>query len=229
MTQRGKQVTIHAFMTPYTADELKDVLRRAVSGYKREKQDVEIYREDPSVYIPLCDAHFVSLGNSTGTPEAQKAWLDRNPEIKPKIVEFSFGGLRVDNPVNDADEDVFDITLDFTGQVDVYQELYDQDTDKIVKVNMTHKHQHPTEAQFRDYRNARRNKFLRKSTLWTVSEQHSTLEKLYDAIVQDVVGVLVNNKECTLSNKTEWVSQIPLWHKIWVVDQIFNDLIVKNE
>ena len=60
-------------MTPYTPDELKIILKKALSGYKREKRDVELIREDKSIYTPLCDAHFVKLGNATGTPEEQKA------------------------------------------------------------------------------------------------------------------------------------------------------------
>ena len=224
-----RNIPVYVYMSPYTADELKAVLKKAVSGYKREKRDVEIVREDRDIYTPLCDDHFVKLGNSTGTPEQQRTFLDRHPELKPGIVEFSFGGLQLDKPENEDDTDsVLDISADLSGAVKVYQELYDDATDEVVRVNMVHEHSHPTEAQYRQYRNARRSKFLRKSTLWTITEQHGTLETLYDAVVQSVFGAAVDGKPCDAKTKQDWISGIPLWHKLWVVDQIFGEIVEKN-
>ena len=231
LPQKGKQVNVYVYMTPYSADELRAVLQKAVSGYRREKRDVEIVREDKTVYTPLCNEHFVKLGNATGTPEAQLAWLNRYPELKPSIVEYTFGGLSMDTQQQDAESDtdeMLDISMELAGSVKVYQDLYDPATDKVVRVDMTHNHMHPTEAQYREYRSARRSKFLRKSTLWTITEQHGTLEKLYDAVIQSVKGCAVNGQPCAYVSKADWVSRIPLWHKLWIVDQIFGELVEKN-
>jgi hypothetical protein len=231
LPQKGKQVNVYVFLSPYRAEELKDILRKAVSGYRREKRDVEIVREDKGVYASLCDSHFVRLGNATGTPEQQRAWLDKYPQLKPSIVEFTFGGLCME-PVKTQDEDgddALDISAELLGEVKVYQELFDESTDKIVRVNMAHQYAPPTEAQFREYRSARRSKFIRKSTLWTITEQHGTLEKLYDAVTQSISGAMVNGKSCDAVNKAEWIGHVPLWHKLWVVDQIFGELVEKND
>lgn len=217
---------VYAYLTPYQPQELKDVLKRAVSGYKRDKRDVEIVREDRAIYTPLCDAHFVKLGNATGTPDEQRAFLDKFSHLKPGIVEFTFGGLQSDLAETDDTDDVLDIALELSGSVKVFQDIYDGT--KVVRVKMEHRYAHPTEAQYRQYRNSRRNKFLRKQTLWTVSESHETLESLYDTVVLSVSGVAVNGKACTRETKAEWLSGIPLWHKLWIVDQIFGELVEKN-
>ncbi len=226
--QTNKSIPVYIYLTPYTADELKAILKLEISGYKREKSDVEIVARDKAIFTPLCDAHFVKLGNATGTPEAQRAWLDKYPELKPSIVEHTFGGLHLDIPESAANEGMLDIGSDLSGSVKVFQELYDDVTDKIVRVNMAHNHLHPTETQYRDYRNARRNRFLRKSSLWTITESHGALEKLYDTVIQSVDGALVTGNACTLTAKSAWLPFIPLWHKLWVVDQIFGEIVEKN-
>ena len=149
--QKGNNPTVYIYLTPYAPDELKEILRKMTAGYKREKQDVEIVREDSAIYTPLCDAHFVRIGNANGTPEAQRAWLDKYPELaqrawldkypelKPGIVEHTFGGLRIDPPKpSDDDNSMLDISADLSGSIHVFQELYDPGTSKVVRVNMVH-------------------------------------------------------------------------------------------
>lgn len=228
--QKKGHATAYVFLTPYSPDELKDILRKATAGYRREKRDVEIVREDNAIYAPLCDAHFVKLGNTTGTPSEHKAWLDKYSEFKPSFVEHTFGGLQMDPPKTAEDSsDILDISVELSGSIAVYQELYDPTTDKVVRVDMIHEYTHPTEAQYREYRGARRNKFLRKSTLWTITEQHGTLEKLYDAVIQKIDGAAAYGIPCTADTKNQWLSSVPLWHKLWIVDQIFGELVEKND
>lgn len=229
LAQGSKKPTVYVYLTPYSASELKDLLKKAVSGYRREKRDVEIVKEDVSIYAPLCDAHFVKLGNSTGTPEAQRAWLDKHPALKPGIVEHTFGGLQMEAAQEEENADeVLDISMELSGQIKVYQELYDETADKVVRVDMTHSFIPPNEQQYREYRSARRSKFVRKNALWTITEQHSTLEKLYDTVIRSIDGAAVNGKPCVVETKADWIGSVPLWHKLWIVDQIFGELVEKN-
>ena len=228
LPQKGKDLNVYVYLTPYEPGELKAILQKAVSGYKREKRDIEIVREDRDAYTPLLDKHFVKLGNATGTPDDQRAFLDKNPELKAPIAEYTFGGLTMDPSREQADDDLFDISVELSGQVNVYQDLYDEANDKIVRMDMVHSHAHPTESQFREYRSARRSKFLRKAALWTIAEQHNTLEKLYDAVIRSISGAAANGKPCDAATKADWIGSIPLWHKLWIVDQIFGDLVEKN-
>jgi len=228
INQNGKSTRVNVFLAPYTPAALKEVLQKNTAGYKREKRDVEIVQEDKSIYASLCDDYFVKIGNATGTPEQQKAWLDKRPEIKPSIVECSFGGLRIDRQEDSDESPVLDIGADLSGAVKVYQELFDEAANKTVKVNMAHNYAHPTEAQYRDYRSSRRNRFIRKTSVWTITESHGTLDKLYDAVVTSVDGVLVHGNPCDQQSKSSWVQHIPLWHKLWIVDQIFGEIVEKN-
>lgn len=227
---KGKSIPVYAYLTPYAPEELKSVLKSGTSGYRREKRDVEIVREDRQIYTPLCDAHFVKLGNASGTPEEQRAFLDRYPELKPSIVEFGFGGLQLeqDDRVDTASVDVLDISVELSDAVRCFQDIYDPVTDKVVRVTFLHAHRHPTEGQFRTYRGARRNKFISTKTLWTVAEQHNTLEKLYDEVIESVDGASVGGVFCTATNKPAWLHSVPLWHKLFIVDQVFGELIEKN-
>ena len=154
--------------------------------------------------------------------------MDKYPELKPSIVEHTFGGLHLDTPDTSVMSDILDIGSDLSGGVKVYQELYDPTTATVVRVNMTHNHLHPTETQYRDYRNARRNRFLRKNSLWTITESHGALEKLYDTVILSVDGASVAGNACTAAAKSNWLTGIPLWHKLWVVDQIFGEIVEKN-
>lgn len=226
--QGNKTPTVYVYMTPYEPEELKNVLKKVTSGYKREKRDVELVNQDKSIYTPLCDAHFVKLGNATGTPESQKAWLEKYPEFKPTFVELTFGGVSMAPKAEDELDTILDISAELSGAVSVFQDIYDPETDKVVRVDMVHSHSHPTEGQFRDYRSARRSKFLRKSTLWTIAENHGMLEKLYDVVIQSISGAAVDAKPCVLSTKAEWLPKVPLWHKLLIVDQIFGELVEKN-
>lgn len=226
---QGKNNTstkVFVYMSPYEPEELKEILRKVVSGYRREKKDLELEREDRSIYTPLCDAHFVKMDNATGTPQQQKAWLDRNAQWKPNFVELTFGGLRKDN-IAEETESAFDVLSDTVNEVTVYQDIYDPATGKTVRVDMTHSYRTPTEAQYREYRNAHRNKLIQKRALWTVQENHNMLERLYDAVIQSISGVAVNGNPCK-GDTSQWLSKIPLWHKLWVVDNIFTELIEKN-
>lgn len=228
----GKQdITVYAFMTPYTPDELKAILKSAVSGFKREKRDVEIVREDKEIYKPLCTNHFVKLGNATGTPEDHVAWLNKYPERKSEVVEHSFGGLRIgSDPANEIEAvGAFDVSIEPAEFVETSQDIYDPDTDRVYKIEMLHTYAHPTESQYREYRSSRRNRFIRKSNLWSVTEQHSVLERLYDTVIESVSSAAVNGVACTRDAKSKWVAGIPLWHKLWVVDQIFGDVLEKND
>lgn len=229
LQQGNSKPTVHVYLSPYTASELKDLLKKAVSGYRREKSDVEIVKEDSAIYSPLVDKHFIKLGNATGTPDAQKAWLDKHPEVKPAIVEHTFGGLQMDRPeAEDTDDSILDIGMELSGQVKVYQDLFDEVNGAIIRVNMIHNFTHPTERQYREYRSARRSKFLRKSTLWTITEQHGTLEKLYDEVVTSIDGAAVAGNACDNTTKSTWIGAVPLWHKLWIVDQIFGEIVEKN-
>jgi hypothetical protein len=228
LQSKGSTVGVYVYLTPYTSGELKAILRQAVAGYKRDNRDVEIEREDKKIYTPLFDGHFVKLGNSNGTPQAQRQWFDARPELKPSIVEYTFGGLRRDLPEVDETEGGLDILADFSEQTLVYQNIYDPTTNSVVRVDMTHNYSHPTEQQYREYRSARRNRFIQKRSLWTISENHNLLEKLYDAAIQSIDGMAVDGKPCTAATKPEWISGVPLWHKLFIVDQIFADIIEKN-
>ena len=229
--KNGQRPIVYIHLTPYTSDELKAILKKSVSGYRREKRDVEIVKEDRDIYTPLCDKHFVRMGNSTGTPVEQRAWLDKYPEFKSAFIEHTFGGLQMAAAASDIEDndELFDISDALSGQVKVYQNLYDPLKSEIVHVDMTHNYTHPTEAQYREYRSARRSKFLRKSTLWTITEQHSVLERLYDAVIQSIDGAAVNGLPCAAVSKASWIADVPLWHKLWIVDQIFGELVEKND
>ena len=226
--QSGKNTPVYVYLSPYTASELKAVLKQTISGYKRDKKDVEMVSGDNSIYSSIFDNHFIKLGNATGTPDAQRAWINKYSELKPSIVEHTYGGLRRD-PVEDAAEDtMLDISAELSSKSDVYQTLYDETTSAVVRVDMSHNYTHPTEAQYRKFKNARRSKFVGKGSIWTISESHGTLEELYDAVVTSVDGVAVNGEPCTAKTKDVWISYIPLWHKLWIVDQIFGELVEKN-
>jgi hypothetical protein len=229
LKQGAKSPTVYVFMSPYKPEELKDVLSKIVAGYRRTKRDLEIENADNSVYASLFNDHFVRMSNATGTPDQQRRFFDNNPNLKPSVVEHTFGGLRSE-PIEAEDSTEFDINVDATvlNAVVTHQPIYDEITDTIADIEMVHSYVQPTEAQYREYKASKRNRYLQKKNLWTVAENYNTLEKLYDATVQSISGALVSGIECRSDNKTAWIDSVPLWHKIWLVDKIFTDLVEKN-
>jgi hypothetical protein len=228
LKQRDQYIPVYVYMKPYSAAQLRNVLKNAVSGYKG-KRDIEIVREDKSIYKSLCDDNFVKLGNATGTPEEHRKWLDKFSELKPVIVEHSFAALRADDSEKKISSDVFDISLGLSTEIRTKQDIYDPIRDKVVTVTMDHAYTHPTESQFREYRSARRSHYNRRAAMWAITESHSSLEGLYDTVIRSISGGAVQGEPCTEATKSKWIAGVPLWHKLWLVDQIFGEILEKND
>jgi len=228
--QKGVDVPVNIKLSPYEPAELKEVLKKLVAGYKNDKRNIEIYQEDSSAYNALFDAHFEGMDNTKNTTEQVRDWFDKNPQYKASVVTSSFGNIASERSKEaDEDSDVqFDITASFDGVCTVFQTIWDEAKQQAVKVTMAHNYAQPTEAQFRTYRNARRRKFLGKNAIWTVTENHDTLEKLYDNIIRSIGNASVGEKLCSPQDRAEWLGQVPLWHKLLVCDQIFGEVIEKN-
>lgn len=225
------KIKVNVVLSPYTPEELKAVLKKAIAGYKRDKKEIEIVREDRSVYTPLFDAHFVRITDTNSDDTAQqRKFFDDRPELKAAIVEATFGGVASEAPEDEETSKVLDLFAAPESSIKVFQHLYDPSADDVVKVTMEHTYQTPTEAQFRTYRNSRRSRIGgSRNAMVTVQENYESLEKLYDTVVISISNAAASGQPCDQKSKAQWVSKVPLWHKLHVCDQIFSEVIEKND
>lgn len=228
---------VFVFLTPYSPSELFSVLKKASrgTGFRRDKRDIELVGEDRSVYIPLFDNHFSHMVGVTSSdpnvdatdPEVQKRYLDKFPDAKSGIVQYGFGGLQLTDKGESDTGDLLDLSA-AESSVDVEQELYDPNKGDTVLVRMSHKHIEPTEAQYRKHSAASRQRWVSRKKMYVVDENKETVAGLYDELVLSVEGGAVNGKPCTRETKSEWLDSVPLWHKLWVADNIFAEVTAKN-
>lgn len=220
--------------SPYSADELKRVLKKGKAGFRRTRRETEIVGATGNEhYAELFDNHFVAILNGTGTPDQQRDALSAAGAVgKAAIVENSLGAFFVKQS-NTEDSDgaigTFDIFALNKSKISVSHWIYDPSSEQIVEAVTEHSYTQPSEALHRKYRRARNNKLNNRKQVWLVREDYDLLETLYDEIVTSVSGAFCNGSPCTAELKADWIENIPLWYKLLVVDTVFGGLAEKNE
>lgn len=226
----GFEDPAHIEFTPYSSDELKEIMRSVVTGFRQHKRDTEAVPADITPYARLFDNHFVRIANSTGTPEEQQEFCSAQGGAhgKAQIVAKTLGASErsESGPVSGK----FDIFAARSQNISIEQDVTVPDGEdwRVVVAKMQHHYASPTEEQFRRYRSARSSRHISRKKLWTVNENYDVLENCYDSAIRSVTGVTVDGNACTAENKDSWVGHIPLWHKLLVVDIIYGELSEKN-
>jgi stress-induced morphogen len=213
--------------SPYTANELKDILRNVVSGFRHKKGDVESVPGDNTHYATLFDNHFLRIVNDDHTPDEQREFCSSQGAFgKVAIVEKTLGGFELVERQRAA-SGKFDISVPPSHSITLEQDLYSQADNTVTTVSMTHEYGKPTEEQYRKYRNARRGRQLGRKKIWTITEDYDALEVAYNGVIRSISGVTVSGQPCG-ANRDAWLPHVPLWHKLLVVDGIYGALAEKN-
>src|SRR5581483_10721934 len=87
---------IYFHMRPYAATEMKTALAGLKARIKDAGAKILSEEADPAPLHRLFDATFIRMSNIAGTDgaepsiEEQRAWLDRNPRLKSRVITEGF-------------------------------------------------------------------------------------------------------------------------------------------
>ena len=183
--------------------------------------------------IQAFDRHFVSIGGVDGEPtvEQQRAWLDRHPRLKLRVLAEGFGGAEFEpEPENPGTERrglrISDIV---ENRVRLAWTLWDPTSAAVERVVMSHVLRPETAADDKAYRQASaRVETHRRRNSWRPLIDHGSICALYDRMAERAEGCVIGGQPCRPENKSDWVARVPAWHKAAVVQEVFSGGIVKN-
>lgn len=252
-TASGKPIFFH--MRPYSFDEIKAGLR-ALKGKIKDTGTTLISQDgDPAALLPLFDVTFLRMSNvilnpgDSGPPsiEDQRAWLDRNPRLKARVVNEGFctvflinaesgediampgvsvNGKPVDAPV--VLDELLPIDTENGAVVEYVYRLHAPATNSDELVRVRHQFEPETAQDYNIYDRASRREIEKGSGFQSVDVDHDRLNKLYDRTIRGVDGFLVGGLPCTAANKAVWTAQVPYYHKLIALDARFADVTKKN-
>lgn len=212
----------------------KVALREAIPAMKISGEEFELPLIDEQPYINFVDDHFVSiLGTASDDKEQHRKYLDERPSLKVRIFKEGIQGTTIEDEDEDESSnlDLFDISIGIGSEdreVALFHELFSPTKGRKERINMVHRLKDASEKEYQLWRKSSTRKFNPRKKKFITKENYDVLEKIYDDLVVSVDGMIVNGKACRTNNKEDWVSLIPLEHKLLVLNDIFSDYAGKN-
>jgi hypothetical protein len=226
-----------ALRQPYDSDELIQGISKARGGYRRQGGNLQNVVGDDAAFAELVDSLFLRMdGTSAADPAEQRKYLDRNPQLKPRIIRAGLGGIQIQareelsDPTPADDLDVLPIALDVASDLrtPVTQALYIPALKKKVTISMGHVTRPETEKDWKRWSRTSSEQYTRSNNLWTEGVNWHARAQLYDEMIKRVDGMYLGRVPCDESNKAAWLSKIPIWHKFLVINTVFDETSVKN-
>jgi len=231
----GRFLQVH--LRPYTAMEMKTTLKGLKARFRDSGALLIQEDADPAALRKLCDATFLGmdhvrkLDGSAPSIEEQREWLDRNPRIKARVANEAFATVLSERPqgipVVDGD-DVFELAFDEEAKIQYAYALWDGEGNEVVLIDITHHFQPDTEADFHDFDRATRRETDKRSGFMTIDIDYEALEKLYNRTVIRVEGMVLDGAALEPANKKLWRDRVPFWHKLFSLNQRFDEVAKKN-
>ena len=204
---------------------------------QRGTSEAEIVRSGQDIVKEVAESHFLELAgviDGAGKPlteEKQRAFLNARPHVKellglaaampvstPEIEKNGHGDFLVFEDEGDAEEIATEVTIaDFKKK----EEL---------TVSVLHTLRAPSEADRIAYGKTTKTKTMtenKKESVW-VTRNFDNVAKIYDSMVQNIDGAVIDGKHCEESNKAEWLGKVPLSWKAFVLTELFNRIESKN-
>lgn len=236
----GKEYEVYAVLRqPYDADDLITAINLNRGGYRRTPAALENFIGDDQAFAKLTDKLFIRLdGTSTDDPTVQRQFLDSNFKLKVRLSREGFGGVLIDRtpfgtdvPPEEAQRlELLPLAIDGASDVTIglHQNLWDPQTQKKVDVRMQHVLRPETEKDWRKWARTANERFTKANTAWTEAVNWWARVELYDQMIKRVDGMQVGQMTCNEAAKNQWLTRIPVWHKLLVIGEVFDEAKVKN-
>jgi hypothetical protein len=214
--------------------EEASALKRSVSGIKFKGDNLQLGEPNESFFRDFVDNHFEYLyGTSTDDVDAHRKYLDVHSYMKTRIFKEGVQGVAHDEPEDDVvDQEsvpIFDIMVgESEREIEIYQTLFSIEKKRMEPLFMVHTLREVKETDYQKYRKATTRQINARKRKLVSLDDYYLLSSIYDGLVQNVGGVVVDGKPCDAGNKTEWTPLVPLTHKLLVLSVIMREVEGKN-
>jgi hypothetical protein len=245
---------IYFHQKPYSFADIKAALKGLKGKIKDAGATIISEEGDSSALLALFDATFLRMSNvvlsatdaEPPSVEQQKAWLDRNPRLKARVINEGFcmvfflakpssedltPGVTVDGKPADQPvilEDLLSLDNQVGAKVEFLYRLHSLESGKTEVISLAHQFDVETSRDYNQYDRASRREIEKTSGYTSLDVDHDSLNKLYDRTILSLEGCLVNGESCTEANKKTWAPLVPYYFKKLALDARFEDVTKKN-
>ena len=107
--------------------------------------------------------------------------------------------------------------------------LWSAERSRAELIRAVHHLRAETEQDYERYNKASRQSEFNQKGNWQITSDLQVIGSLYDAMAEAIEGVVVHGSPCTQVNRSAWIGLVPLWHKSFVMDELFADVTAKND
>ena len=229
--QNGHQFVALFHMSNYTPRDLDETLRQSGFRGRQAKGWVHSDTAPLSPIVAFFDRNFIRMSGVEGDPplEVQKAYLGRKPQLKRAVFTLGYGGVReIEMSPNGTGSGKLTISLEESSTIHTDVPLWSVEKERAELVRVSHTLRAENEQDFEKWDKAnKQSQFSVKGDL-KIASDHLALGAIYDSMAESIDGALYKGQPCSSSNRDEWIPRLPLWHKSFVMDELFGSVSGKN-
>ena len=189
-------------------------------------------------YVDFFDRHFIKLSgkiaNEAGaepTLDEQKAWLAAALPLKLRAVVDGYWGVKTPEEMNGSHpkSDRLVMVIPTGKKILTHVPLFCEKSGIEETIELIHHLRQENRSEYAQYMKATAasERHVRKQEQKIVQD-HDTIERLYNELVQKIDGAVLLGKPCVAENKDKWVDHIPYWYKTFVLTEAFREVARRN-
>lgn len=195
--------------------------------------ETETIPRDYTIIRKVVDAQLVELLNLKSPsgqlhpPEVQRQYLDACLTVKDSLGLMMLQNISTRPHASDQSADIVFEDIGSTQEVITDLEHVGEDDSTIT---LHHILSRETEADRQVWIGCKvpRYRTEGKMEITWVHQDFDAIERLYDKLIISIAGAVWQGEQCFESNKSDWVSSVPLNWKSLVLSEIFNRVEIKN-
>lgn len=202
-----------------------------------EGNKISLFGGGTEHYRKFFKRYFAGMTQLDGSPlkspaetGAQMSWIESRPGLRIQEEVVRSGLLFVGIPTSEASVAGSDTLEDVvTSTVNTYVRVYDLQSQKTIRVPVSHTIRELTEKDNQHWLKATSNTEMDAETNeFERVENYDLIEQLYRSIVMSVGGAFLNGKVCDEKYQKEWVAKIPYSWMHTVTQRVFRGVQLKN-
>jgi hypothetical protein len=226
LTIDGKKVDLIARMRPYDENEAINLERDKGVLLKdsKEEEGYDVEMKTIAADKEFFDKHKIAvLNNGKEISDDTLKMLDAriSPPFSSIVINRGYRPTVGEvQDFNDPDEYSLDAMLNKDIEVTTFHTVYDQAAKKEVELSLIHVFRPPHAGDAMRWDQRQKTRTLTRGRVRGIID-HYVIKDSYNAMIKSVAGYTMGPVSCEASNKETWLAQIPYWHKMTAVSQVF--------